>query len=669
MPKKANHAKFITPQIAARDKIPLLLGVIAAVQLKHIFNHTMLNFKNIAIRRGSRVLFSGTSFTIHKGQKIGLTGANGVGKSSFFALLRDELHADEGEFSMPPNLEVAHVAQETPALECSAIDYVLDGDRELRALQQQLQAAEQAHDGLKLAELHGALDHVGGYTAQARASRLLNGLGFTTAQENLAVSSFSGGWRMRLNLAQALMCRSDVLLLDEPTNHLDLDAVMYLQDWLCKYPGTLLLISHDRDFLDAITDHIVHIEQGKAEIYTGNYSAFERMRAEKLAQQQTAFEKQQREIAHIQSFVDRFKAQATKARQAQSRIKALERMEIIAQAHVDSPFGFSFPAPKKMPNPLLKIEEADIGYTSKVVVHNVSLSISPGDRIGLLGPNGAGKSSLIKVLSGQMQALSGKLLTAQDLHIGYFAQHQLEQLRLDESPLWHLQQLDKQALERDLRNFLGGFDFRGDKVNDPVGPFSGGEKARLVLALLVYQNPNLLLLDEPTNHLDLEMRHALNVALQEYQGAIVVVSHDRHLLRSVTDQLLLVADGKVQPFDGDLDDYKQWLADQKKATDEPEPSSAISASVSRKDQRKQEAERRQRLKPLLDAVKKAEAAVEKFHQQQQDLEQQLADPTIYTEENKEPLKKLLSQKAQVDNALEQAELDWITAEENLSQAE
>jgi ATP-binding cassette subfamily F protein 3 len=629
----------------------------------------MLNFKNIAIRRGSRLLFSEAAFTIHKGQKIGLTGANGTGKSSLFAMLRGELHADEGEFSMPPNLEVAHVAQETPALDSSAIDYVLDGDRELRALQKQLHDAEQAHDGLKLAELHAALEHVGGYTAQARASRLLNGLGFTTEQENRPVSSFSGGWRMRLNLAQALMCRSDVLLLDEPTNHLDLDAVIYLQDWLVKYPGTLLLISHDRDFLDTITDHIIHIEQNKAEIYTGNYSDFERMRAEKLAQQQTAFEKQQREIAHIQSFVDRFKAQATKARQAQSRIKALERMELIAQAHVDSPFGFSFPPPKKMPNPLLKLEAADIGYGDKVVVHNANLSISPGDRIGLLGPNGAGKSSLIKVLSGQMPALRGKLQNAQDLHIGYFAQHQLEQLRLDESPLWHLQQLDKQALEKDLRNFLGGFDFRGDKVNDAIGPFSGGEKARLVLAILVYQNPNLLLLDEPTNHLDLEMRHALSVALQEYEGALVVVSHDRHLLRSVTDQLLLVAGGKVQPFDGDLDDYKQWLAEQKKAGDEPESGSAASSSVSKKDQRKQEADRRQRLKPLLDAVKKAEAAVEKYHKQQQELEQQLADPAIYSEDNKEPLKKLLSQKTLVDNALEQAELDWMTAEENLAQAE
>jgi ATP-binding cassette subfamily F protein 3 len=630
----------------------------------------MLNFKNIAIRRGNRLLFSEASFTIHKGQKIGLTGANGAGKSSLFALLRGELHADEGEFSMPPNLEIAHVAQETPALECSAIDYVLDGDRELRALQHQLVDAEQAHDGLKLAELHNKLEVIGGYTAQARVSRLLNGLGFTTEQESRPVSAFSGGWRMRLNLAQALMCRSDVLLLDEPTNHLDLDAVMYLQDWLCKYPGTLLLISHDRDFLDAITDHIVHIEQNQAQSYTGNYSDFERMRAEKLAQQQSAFEKQQREIAHIQSFIDRFKAKATKARQAQSRIKALERMEIIAQAHIDSPFSFEFPPPKKMPNPLVKLEEAKIGYGNKVVINTVSLSISPGDRIGLLGPNGAGKSSLIKILAGQMPTLEGKLQTAQDLNIGYFAQHQLELLHLEESPLWHLQRLDKLATEKDLRNFLGGFDFRGDKVNDPVGPFSGGEKARLVLALLVYQNPNLLLLDEPTNHLDLEMRHALSVALQEYQGAILVVSHDRHLLRSVTDQLLLVADGRVQTFDGDLDDYKQWLADQKKNSEEPiSIGDNSSNSVSRKDQRKQDAERRQRLKPLLDAVKKAEAAVEKYHQTQRELEEKLADPEIYGDANKELLKQLLNQKHQVDSALEQAEIDWMNAEELLSQAE
>ena len=632
----------------------------------HFSLPSMLNFKNISLRRGVRILFSDTSFTIHKGQKAGLTGANGVGKSSLFAMLLNQLHVDEGDFTMPPGLEIAHVAQETPAVDYSAIDYVIDGDKELRQLQQQLLAAEQQDDGIKLAELHSTLDHIGGYTANARASRLMNGLGFSAGQEQDPVKSFSGGWRMRLNLAQALMCRSDVLLLDEPTNHLDLDAVIWLQDWLCKYPGTLLLISHDRDFLDSITDHIIHIEQNKAEIYTGNYSAFEKMRAEKLALQQSAFIKQQREIEHIQSFITRFKAQATKARQAQSRVKALERMEIISQAHVDSPFHFSFPAPKKMPNPLLQLEEANIGYGDKVIINKASLTITPGDRIGLLGPNGAGKSSLIKVLAEDMQPLSGKIRTADALHIGYFAQHQLEQLRLDESPLWHLQQLDKQATEKDLRNFLGGFDFRGDKVVEIVRPFSGGEKARLVLAILVYQNPNLLLLDEPTNHLDLEMRHALSMALQEYQGAIVVVSHDRHLLRSVTDQLILVADGSAKPFDGDLDDYRQWMTEQKRALADSSDEAPVSdLGVSRKEQRKQDAEKRKRLKPLLNRLKKSEQAVEKYHAKQKELELQLAEPDIYNDDQKEALKKLLTNKVEVDKALEQAEMEWMELEELL----
>ena len=625
----------------------------------------MLNFKNISLRRGARVLFSDTSFVIHKGQKAGLTGANGVGKSSLFAMLLGQIQIDDGDFSMPPLLEIAHVAQETPATDSSAIDYVIDGDQELRRLEAKLQVAEQQDDGLKLAELHSTLDHIGGYTAQARASRLMNGLGFTSGQEQNSVTSFSGGWRMRLNLAQALMCRSDVLLLDEPTNHLDLDAVIWLQDWLCKYPGTLLLISHDRDFLDSITDHIIHIEQNKAVIYTGNYSAFEKMRAEKLSQQQSAFVKQQKEIEHIQSFITRFKAQATKARQAQSRIKALERMEVISQAHVDSPFNFSFPAPDKMPNPLLQIEEASIGYGDTVVINNTSLSITPGNRIGLLGPNGAGKSSLIKILAGDMEPLQGEVRFAEALKIGYFAQHQLEQLRLDESPLWHLQQLDKKATEKDLRNFLGGFDFRGDKISEKVKPFSGGEKARLVLALLVYQNPNLLLLDEPTNHLDLEMRHALSMALQEYKGAIVVVSHDRHLLRSVTDQLFLVANGSVQPFDGDLDDYRTWLTDQKRSASEGTNETSNDSSLSKKEQRKQEAERRKLLKPLLNKLKKTEQLVEKYHAEQKELEGQLADPDIYQDDQKEALKKLLARKIEVDQALELAEVEWMELEEQL----
>jgi ATP-binding cassette, subfamily F, member 3 len=623
----------------------------------------MLNFNNIALRRGARVLFSNASFTIHKGQKVGFTGANGAGKSSLFALIRNELHLDEGDFSLPPGLEMAHVAQETPAVPSSAIDYVMDGDNELRRLQQQLTDAEASHDGLKQAELHAALETIGGYTAQAKAARLMNGLGFKPEQERNPVNSFSGGWRMRLNLAQALMCRSDVLMLDEPTNHLDLDAVIWLQDWLCKYDGTLLLISHDRDFLDTIADHIVHIEQNKVEIYTGNYSAFEKMRAEKLAQQQSAYLKQQREMAHIQSFVDRFKAQATKARQAQSRIKALERMEVIAMAHVDSPFDFSFPKPGRMPNPLLKLDKVDIGYGQSKVIQGANLSISPGDRIGLLGPNGAGKSSLIKVLAGDMQPLSGVRLEAEALNIGYFAQHQLEQLRLDESPLRHLQRIDQKATEKDLRNYLGGFDFRGDKVIEAVKPFSGGEKARLVLALLVYKNPNLLLLDEPTNHLDLEMRHALSVALQDYQGAIILVSHDRHLLRTVADQFLLVGEGKLQPFDGDLEDYRLWLAERKKG--EEKTTDELTSTVSRKDQRKQDADRRQKHKPLLDALKKAEQAVEKYHNEQRRLEAELAEPALYSETEKDKLKKLMARKAEVDKALDTAETDWMEAEERL----
>ncbi len=628
----------------------------------------MLNFKNISLRRGVRVLFSDTSFTIHKGQKAGLTGANGTGKSSLFAVLLNQLHIDEGDFSMPPNLEIAHVAQEMPAVSCSAIDYVMDGDKELRQLQQQLEDAEQNNEGLKLAELHSNLEHIDGYTAQARASRLMNGLGFLSGQEQDPVKSFSGGWRMRLNLAQALMCRSDVLLLDEPTNHLDLDAVIWLQDWLCRYPGTLLLISHDRDFLDSITDHIIHIEQNKAEIYTGNYSAFEKRRAEKLSHQHSAFIKQQKEIEHIQSFITRFKAKATKAKQAQSRVKALERMEVISSAHIDSPFNFSFPAPDKMPNPLLQIEKADIGYGDKIVINQLSLSITPGDRIGLLGPNGAGKSSLIKVLASDMQPLTGKVQLADSLNVGYFAQHQLEQLRLDESPLWHLQQLDKQATEKDLRNFLGGFDFKGDKVKEVVKPFSGGEKARLVLALLVYQNPNLLLLDEPTNHLDLEMRHALSMALQEYKGAIVLVSHDRHLLRSVTDQFIIVADGAAKPFDGDLDDYRNWLSEQKKSLSEVvNNSQTIDSSISKKEQRKQDAERRKQLKPLMNRLKKAEQAVEKYHAEQKDLELQLANPDIYQDSHKENLKEMLAKKVNVDKALEKAEIEWMETEEILEQ--
>ena len=629
----------------------------------------MLNFKNISLRRGTRVLFANTSFTLHKGQKIGITGANGVGKSSFFALIRNELHPDVGDFTMPPQLEVAHVAQETPATEQAAIEYIIDGDQELRQLQQEIISAEQDSNGIKQAELLSKMEIIGGYTATARAARLMNGLGFKQPQEELSVSSFSGGWRMRLNLAQALMCRSDVLLLDEPTNHLDLDAVIFLQDWLCRYPGTLLLISHDREFLDSITDHIVHIENQVGEIYTGNYSAFEKIRAEKLALQQSSYEKQQREIAHIQSFITRFRAQATKAKQAQSRIKSLQRMELIAQAHVDSPFHFSFPVPEKLPNPMIKLENVSIGYGDTNILNNIDLFISPGDRIGLLGPNGAGKSTLIKVLANDLGINSGEIQHADTLKLGYFAQHQLEQLHLDESPLWHLQKINPKATEKELRNFLGGFNFKDDKTFDPIAPFSGGEKARLVLAILVYQNPNLLLLDEPTNHLDLEMRHALSVALQDYQGAIIIVSHDRHMLRSVTDQLYLVANGTASAFEGDLDDYRLWLNEQKLLSNENSGDASNSSSINKKEQRKLDAERRKKLKPLYDALKKADKALEKYHQQQKDLESQLADTSLYNDANKAQLKQILQDKTRIDQALEETELEWMEISEQLEASE
>lgn len=622
----------------------------------------MLNFKNISLRRGERLLFSGLSFIIHKGQKVGVTGANGTGKSSLFAMIRNIIHSDEGDLSMPQGIEIAHVAQETPAISRTAIDYIIDGDRKLRIIQQQLADAELANNGIKQAEIHVKLDDIGGYTAQSRASRLMDGLGFLVTDETRPVMEFSGGWRMRLNLAQALMSRSDMLLLDEPTNHLDLDAVIWLQDWLIRYPGTLLLISHDRDFLDAIADHIMHIEQNSAQMYTGNYTVFERLRAEKLAQQQAAYEQQQKEIAHIQSFIDRFRVQATKAKQAQSRIKTLERMNFIAQAHVDSPFNFSFKDPGKIPNQLLTLESADIGYGDKAILKAVDLFISPGDRIGLLGKNGAGKSTLVKCLAGEISILSGVRQGAEALDIGYFAQHQLEQLRVEESPLWHLQHLDPLASEKELRNFLGGFDFVGDKVLGPVRPFSGGEKARLVLAILVYQNPNLLLLDEPTNHLDLEMRHALSMALQDYRGALIVVSHDRHLIRSVTDKLIFVDEGTVQVFSGDLDDYQHWVEDKKNINNTEK---AIEEGVSRKDQRRLEAEKRKKLKPLRDILLKVEKTVDQFHREQTEIEQALSDATIYQEAQKEQLKKILKRKGELDLLVQGAENRWLEITEEM----
>jgi ATP-binding cassette subfamily F protein 3 len=631
----------------------------------------MLRFDRLSLRRGVKPLFADASFIIHPGQRVGITGANGTGKSSLFALIRDQLHADAGDFYRPRDWVIAHVAQETPADPRQALDYVLDGDQELRQIERQLAQAELAHQGEKVAELHTRLDTIGGYTARSRAARLIHGLGFRPGEELHPVNSFSGGWRMRLNLARALMCRSDLLLLDEPTNHLDLDAVIWLEEWLKGYPGTLLLISHDRDFLDAVTSHIAHIEQERITLYSGNYSAFERIRAERLSNQQSAFEKQQREVAHIRSYVERFRAKATKARQAQSRLKALERMELIAPAHVDSPFHFSFRTPDKTPNPLLKLLESSAGYGERRILERVNLNLAPGDRIGLLGPNGAGKSTLIKLLAGELQPSGGKRETAQELKIGYFAQHQLDQLNPDDSALAHLLRLDPKATEQSLRDFIGGFGFAGERADSPVAPFSGGEKARLVLALLVYQRPNLLLLDEPTNHLDLEMRHALGLALQDFAGAMVVVSHDRHLLRTTTDQLLLVHGGNVDEFRGDLDEYPRWLADHRNADQRQEKNGGEveHSAGARKERKRAEAERRRQLQPLRKAVEQYEKMLEQLTGKQHILETALADPGLYESGQKDKLKQLLADQSQLTRQQQQTEEAWLEACEALECAE
>jgi len=629
----------------------------------------MLQLDHLSLRRGPRLLIDDATAQIHPGQRVGLTGANGTGKSSLFAMILGEFGPDAGSLKLPKEWVIAHVAQETPADSRPAIEYALDGDAELRAVEAALAEAEQADDGHRLARLHEQMDHIGGYQARARAARLLAGLGFKPGEEDRPVSDFSGGWRMRLNLARALMCRSDLLLLDEPTNHLDLDAVFWLEEWLIGYPGTLLLVSHDRDFLDNVVTQIAHIEQGQLTLYTGNYTAFEHARAERLANQQSAFEKQQREIAHMQAYVDRFRAQATKARQAQSRLKALERMTVIAPAHVDSPFHFSFKPPYKNPRPLLRLDDVAAGYGDTPIIRGAQFSLNPGDRVGLLGPNGAGKSTLIRLLAGELQPLAGERIAAQDLAIGYFAQHQLEQLHAEHSALEHLQQLDPKATEQSLRDYIGGFGFNGDRASCPIAPFSGGEKARLVLALLVYQKPNLLLLDEPTNHLDLEMRLALAEALQDFEGAMVIVSHDRHLLRVTCDQLTLVYGGRVQEFDGDLDDYPRWLAEQQRAAADSQAPAGAESGNDRKARKREEAEQRKQLQPLRNRVKKLEQQLEKLTASQGELETALGDPAIYEAAQKDQLKKLLADKAGVDAELEQVESDWMAAAEALEAAE
>ncbi|ROO41743.1 ABC transporter ATP-binding protein [Pseudomonas sp. AF76] len=625
----------------------------------------MIRLQNLTLQRGPQRLLEDAELTLHAGHKAGLIGANGAGKSSLFALLRGELHPDSGDCSLPADWRIAHMRQEVDTLERLAVDYVLDGDVRLRQVQRDLAAAEAAHDGAALARLHSELDTADGYTADARARKLLAGLGFTNEQMDRQVGDLSGGWRMRLNLAQALMCPSDLLLLDEPTNHLDLDAIIWLEDWLKSYPGTLLLISHDRDFLDAVVDHVAHVDQRKLVLYRGGYTAFERARAERLAQQQQAYEKQQAQRAHMESYIARFKAQATKARQAQSRIKALERMEELSAAHVDSPFDFVFRESTKISSPLIDLSDARLGYGDKTVLEKVRLQLTPGARIGLLGPNGAGKSTLIKNLSGELEPLAGRLTRGENTVVGYFAQHQLDSLDAKASPLLHLQRLAPTEREQTLRDFLGGFDFRGARIDEPVLNFSGGEKARLALALIAWGRPNLLLLDEPTNHLDLEMRLALTMALQEFSGAVLVVSHDRHLLKSTTDNFFLVADGKVEEFDGDLEDYARWLVEYRQRNAPVSTTPVNPDKTDKKAQRQAAAALRQQLAPHKREADKLEAELGKVHEKLQKIETSLGDSGLYEAARKDELRDLLAEQARLK--IREAELEeaWMQALELL----
>lgn len=654
----------------------------------------MIRFTNFTLARGIKPLFEAVDLALNPGEKIGLIGANGSGKSTLFGLLRGELHSDGGEVDFPASWRIAHVAQETPALDRCALDYAIDGDTTLRKLERALEEAESQHDGHRIGELHAALQDANAYTARARAETLLNGLGFSHNQMNAPVARFSGGWRMRLNLAQALMCPSDLLLLDEPTNHLDLDAILWLEDWLKRYPGTLIVISHDRDFLDGIVNVIVHIDERKLKRYGGNYSSFEVQRVANLSLSQATFEKQARERAHLQSFVDRFKAQATKAKQAQSRMKMLAKMEELAPIHAAASFSFEFREPARAPNPLLALEKVAAGYNSplpageglgvrenadkakesgtsqKVIFANLNLTLQGGQRIGLLGVNGAGKSTLIKTMMGELPPLSGEVRHGKGLAIGYFAQHQLEMLRHDQSPLWHLNKLAPTEREQELRNFLGSFNFAGEMATASIAPFSGGEKARLALALIVWQKPNLLLLDEPTNHLDLETREALTVALAQFEGTLVLVSHDRHLLRATTDEFMIVADGAIESFDGDLDDYRDWLFKTRLAKPDGELP-AGEPRIDRKAERRAEAEARQKLSVVRKPIEKRLAQLEKqldgLNTRKATVDARLVSEDIYLDANREELKRLLLEQGELARELETVEGEWLEQQEALEQ--
>lgn len=632
----------------------------------------MLQLNNLSLRRGGRLLLDSANLRIYPKWKVGMIGANGTGKSSLFQLILGRLSSDQGEYQLPSEWTIAHVAQDTPPTERSALDYVLDGDQELRYLHTEI---DKCTDNNRIANLHAQLENIEGYTAESRAIKLLRGLGFAVGDESKAVNKFSGGWRMRLNLAQALMCRSELLLLDEPTNHLDLDAILWLQQWLTQYSGTLLLISHDREFLDHTVTHIAHLHQHNLNLYSGNYSDFEQTVAQETLQQKAAYNQQQQKIQELTRFVDRFRAKATKAKQAQSRLKTLERMARIPPVHMTQGFDFTFNNPERLPDPLLKLDDVAIGYNGHSLIKNVNLNLHPGDRYGLIGPNGAGKSTLIKLFANQLLPIKGQRIASPYLVTGYFAQHQIEQIDPDASPLTHLRRINPDASEQSLRDHLGMFSFSNDVALGKTGHFSGGEKARLVFAMLCYRKPNLLLLDEPTNHLDLDMRRALAMALNQYPGAVVLISHDRYLINSICDNTLLINDGKAEPFDGDQSDYARWLVRRSNpgnTRDKRERSSTVSVTpdvMTAKEKRRQAALRREQLKSLVNDVKYQEQKLERLNAEKKEIMRMLSDTSVYNTDQSERLKKLLEKQANLEKALKTTESAWINASEKLEQAD
>ena len=621
----------------------------------------MLSFNNLELVLGGKTLFDDVSLTIHHHQKVGLVGANGTGKTSLFKVIKKEIEVDQSTVSFPNDLRISYLAQEVPASDEIALQYVLSGDYRLIEIQHEIELAEKEEKFELLAELYETYSALDGYSAKSKAEQLMVGLGFKSEDFSKSLKDFSGGWRVRLNLAKTLMQPSDLMLLDEPTNHLDLDAILWLSNWIKSFPGALILISHDRDFLDDCVSSIAHLYRQSIELYSGNFTQFEILRAAKLAEIQSNFIKQQKEVAHMQSFINRFKAKATKARQAQSRVKALEKMELIAPAHIDSPFNFTISETEKISNPLISLSESNLGYDNPIL-SKINLTIAPGDRIGLLGPNGAGKSTLIKSIVGSIPVLDGDREIGSNFRVGYFSQHQVDDLDLSISAFTHIQRLDETKTEKQIRTYLGGFNFKGDKVKDPIHLFSGGEKARLAFAIISYQKPNILLMDEPTNHLDMEMRHALTIALQAFKGAILLISHDRHLLNSSVDHFYLVDNGGVDIFNGDLNDYKNYILDIKSTGIKETKKKSKTSKEDRDDNTKL-------LKSLSTDISKLEKRLLRLNAKLEEANLKLADPNLYKDDSADNLQDLIRNQLELSNEVELADQQWmdkVTQLESLS---